>query len=124
MCRKRLFFLLFFICRRIGEYICLELFYFEGKARKVDPGEDKSPAAPAGARTRDLSITGESGVLTTELSPPAADVFQSTDDFRIDPRGIYNAEPIRSLPSPNPALAADCFTGTAETFQRRTVRMD
>ena len=56
---------------RIGEYISLELFCFEGKARKVDPGKDKSPAAPAGTRTRDLSITDESGVLTTELSPPA-----------------------------------------------------
>ena len=28
VCRKRLYFLLFFMCRRIGEYISLELFYF------------------------------------------------------------------------------------------------
>ena len=60
---------------------------FEGKARKVDLVKDKSPAAPSGIRTRDLSITGVSGVLSTELSPPAGDVFPSTDDFRIDPRG-------------------------------------
>ena len=26
-------------------------------AQKVDPGEENSPAAPAGIRTRDLSIT-------------------------------------------------------------------
>ena len=26
-------------------------------AQKVDPGEENSPAAPAGTRTRDLSIT-------------------------------------------------------------------
>ena len=26
-------------------------------APKVDPGEENSPAAPAGTRTRDLSIT-------------------------------------------------------------------
>ena len=65
---------------------CPQTTTFEGKAWKVDPGKDKSPAAPAGTRTRGLSITDESGVLTTELSPPAADVFPSTDDFRIDPR--------------------------------------
>ena len=28
-----------------------------GSAQKVDPGEENSPAAPAGIRTRDLSIT-------------------------------------------------------------------
>ena len=63
---------------------------FEGnfKARKVDLVKDKSPAAPPGTRTRDLSITDVSGVLPTELSPPAGDVFPSTDDFRIDPRGF------------------------------------
>ena len=27
-------------------------------AQKVDPGEENSPAAPAGIRTRDLSVTG------------------------------------------------------------------
>ena len=29
----------------------------EESAQKVDPGEENSPAVPAGIRTRDLSIT-------------------------------------------------------------------
>ena len=29
----------------------------EETAQKVDPGEENSPAAPAGTQTRDLSIT-------------------------------------------------------------------
>ena len=37
-------------------------------AQKVDPGEENSPAAPAGIRTRNL-FDHESGALTTELSP-------------------------------------------------------
>ena len=38
--------------------------------------EENSPAVPAGIRTRDLSITDESGALTTELSPPnSRDIF-------------------------------------------------
>ena len=37
-------------------------------AQKVDPGEENSPAAPAGIRTLDL-FNHESGALTTELSP-------------------------------------------------------
>ena len=39
-------------------------------AQKVDPGEENFPAVPAGIRTRDLSITTQSGALTTEQSPP------------------------------------------------------
>ena len=31
--------------------------YRNESAQKVDPGEENSPAAPAGIRTRDLSIT-------------------------------------------------------------------
>ena len=36
-------------------------------AHKVDPGEENVPTALAGTGTRDLSITIESGALTTEL---------------------------------------------------------
>ena len=37
--------------------------------QKVDTGEENSPAAPAGTRTRDLSITSSMlDALTTELS--------------------------------------------------------
>ena len=36
--------------------------------RKSTPGEEHSPAVPAGIRTRDLSITSPAA-LTTELSP-------------------------------------------------------
>ena len=38
----------------------------EESAQKVDPGQENSPATPAGIQTRDLSVT--SPVLTTELS--------------------------------------------------------
>ena len=37
-------------------------------AQKVDPGEENSAAAPAGIRTRDLTLTTQSGALTTEPS--------------------------------------------------------
>ena len=42
---------------------------YRKEAQKVDPGEENSPAAPAVTRTRDLSITTDSGDLTTEPSP-------------------------------------------------------
>ena len=33
----------------------------------VDPGEEHSPAAPAGTRTCDLLITNETGAVPTEI---------------------------------------------------------
>ena len=37
--------------------------YWNESAQKVDPGEENSPAAPAGVRTRDLSITSSISFL-------------------------------------------------------------
>ena len=54
-------------------------------AQKVDHGEDISPAAPAGTRTRDLSI--ESGALTAPSSPSkrnAAPAGTRTRDLSIE----------------------------------------
>ena len=40
-------------------------------SQKVDTGEENSPAAPAGTRTRDLSITSPSLILA-DFSPHTA----------------------------------------------------
>ena len=47
-------------------------------AQKVDPGEENSPAVPAGIRTRDLSIT--SPVLYPLSYPRPQDILKDDDD--------------------------------------------
>ena len=45
-------------------------------SKKVNPGEEHSPAAPAGTRTRNLSIT--SPVLYQQAIPAAEDYLQNS----------------------------------------------
>ena len=42
--------------------------YKKESAQKVDPGEENSPASPAGTRTRDLSVDHESVALPLSYS--------------------------------------------------------
>ena len=45
-------------------------------AHKVDPGEENSPAAPAGIRTRDLSITSPALEPLSCPRPPQCQLFR------------------------------------------------
>ena len=69
--------------------------YRNKSAQKVDPGEENSPAAPAGIRTRDLSVTSPALYKPpTELTPS---VLART--CLISGQLNINGDPLTLLPS-------------------------